>query len=50
VAFDPPSAQVAVDVLVTVFVTVVVFAPPTATKMLAEMSTPAIKIAEAMAR
>jgi hypothetical protein len=36
------------DVVVTVFVTVMVFAPPTATKRLAAISSPAITIAEAM--
>jgi len=49
VAFDPPSAQEGVEVVVIVFVTVVIFAPPMATNKLAEISTPAITMAEAMA-
>jgi hypothetical protein len=50
VVFEPPSAHVAVEVVVTVFVKVVVFAPPMATKRLAEISTPAMTIAEAITR
>ncbi len=50
VALEPPLVHVAVDVVVTVDVTVVVLVPPIATNRLAEISTPAITIAAAMTR
>ena len=42
------SVTVVVEVEVSVVVEVVVFAPPTATNTLAEISTPAMTIAEAI--
>jgi hypothetical protein len=42
--------MVVVEMSVSVLVLVVVFAPPTATKRLAEISTPAMTIAAAMTR
>jgi hypothetical protein len=50
VALEPPLVQVAVDVVVTVDVTVVVFTPPIVRNRLAAIRTPAMTIAAAMAR
>jgi len=47
VALEPPPVQVAGDVVVTVVVMVVVFAPPMAVYRLAEISTPAMTITAA---
>ena len=49
VALEVLSVQVAIEVVVTVVVTVG-FIPPIATNTLADISTPAIKMAEAMTR